>query len=375
MKIVLTGGGTGGHFYPIVAIAQEINEEIRAKRLLGAKLYYLAPEPYNESLLFDNQVKFIPIPAGKTRRYFALKNFSDSFKTMYGSLLALWKVYVIFPDVVFGKGGYASFPALLAARILRIPVVIHESDSRPGRVNAWAAKFAKRIAVSYPEAAQYFPKNKVAFTGNPIRTELVTLQREGAYEFLKLEHDIPTILILGGSLGSQTMNEHLVDALPALLNKYQVIHQTGKNNFDDVRKESSVILENHPHANRYHAFPYLDTLAMRMSAGAADLVISRAGSTIFEIAAWAKPSIIIPIPLEVSHDQVHNAYAYARAGCTTVIEESNLNHHILELEIDRILQNPSVRDSMVESAKAFARLDSAKLISDEILNIALSHEQ
>ena len=162
MKIILTGGGSGGHFYPIIAVAQELNELAKENRILRPELFYMSTEDYNEGLLYENGIIFKKVSTGKIRRHLSVsnivKNFFDLFKTFFGALGALVTVFNIYPDVVFGKGGYASFPTIFAARILRIPVIIHESDSAPGRVNKWAGHFAKRVAVSFPEAAKYFPK-------------------------------------------------------------------------------------------------------------------------------------------------------------------------------------------------------------------------
>ena len=375
MKILFTGGGTGGHFYPIIAVAQAIRRESAERKILPPTMYYMAPTPYNARILFDNEIEFIKVPAGKLRRYFSLLNFVDVFKTAFGTLQAIPKMFRIYPDVVFGKGGYGSFPALLAAKILRIPVIIHESDSKPGRVNAWAGKFARRVAVSYPEAAQYFKNNSVAHTGNPIRKEIADPLTNGAHEFLHLEEKTPTIVVLGGSQGSQKINDAVLDALPELLNRYQVIHQVGRANIASVKKISELVLKNHPYDYRYHSFDYLNELALRMAAGVADVIISRAGSTIFEIASWARPSIIIPLSQEVSHDQTGNALSYARTGAASVIEENNLSSHILIGEIDRIYNNESIKRTMRERAGAFARRDSDKLIADALLNIALEHEK
>src|SRR3989338_3731311 len=156
MKIVFTGGGTGGHFYPIIAVAQKVNEIIDREKIIGAKLYYVSDNPYDKEMLFENGILYEEVYAGKMRTYFSLKNFSDIFKTFFGVINALFKMFSIYPDVVFGKGGYASFPAIFSARILRIPVIIHESDSAPGRVNKWAGRFAKKIAISFAEAGDYF---------------------------------------------------------------------------------------------------------------------------------------------------------------------------------------------------------------------------
>jgi UDP-N-acetylglucosamine--N-acetylmuramyl-(pentapeptide) pyrophosphoryl-undecaprenol N-acetylglucosamine transferase len=377
MKILFTGGGTGGHFYPIIAVAEAIRERAKERRILPPKLYYMAPSKYNPRALFDNDIDFVAIPAGKMRRYFSVLNITDVFKTAIGTLTAIIRMFSIYPDVVFGKGGYASFPALVAAKLLRIPVVIHESDSRPGKVNSWAGKFAQKIALSYSDAAKYFPKHpdRIAFTGNPIRSEIVQPLSNGAYEFLKLEQNTPVVLVLGGSQGAQAINDIIMEALPELLNKYQIIHQTGKKNIVEAKETASVILKEHAYAYRYHPMDYLNDLTLRMSTGVANVIVTRAGSTIFEIAAWGIPSIIIPLPHSVSHDQTDNAFAYARTGAASVIEENNLSSHILIEEIDRICSSAVLTATMKEKAKAFARLDSAKLIADGILDIALQHEK
>ena len=375
MKILFSGGGTGGHFYPLIAVAQAIREKAKERKIIPPAFYFMAPSKYNPRALFDNDIEFIAVPAGKIRRYFSLLNITDAFKTAYGCLSAIMSMFSVYPDIVFAKGGYASFPALLAAKLLRIPVVIHESDSKPGRVNAWAGKFAKKVAVSYPDAARYFKADKVAYTGNPVRSEIAQPLTNGAHEFLKLEQKVPVVLILGGSQGAQKINDVVIEALPELLNTYQVIHQTGRANLQEIQSTTKLILKDHPYSYRYHPFDYLDALALRMSAGVADIIVSRAGSTIFEIAAWGIPSIIIPLPQSVSHDQTANAFAYARSGATSVIEEDNLHAHILIEEINRIYSTPAIKETMKSRAKAFARLDSAGVIADAILDIALEHEK
>ncbi|MFC1720880.1 undecaprenyldiphospho-muramoylpentapeptide beta-N-acetylglucosaminyltransferase [Patescibacteria group bacterium] len=375
MKILFTGGGTGGHFYPIIAIAEEINELASKEHLLETQMYFVAPNPYDKKELFEHGIEFKQAPAGKVRKHFSIKNFFDIFKTATGIIKATWQLYRIFPDVVFGKGGYGSFPTLFAARFLGIPVIIHESDSKPGKVNKWAGKFAKRIAVSYPDAAQYFPEDRVALTGNPIRKNISIPQTSGAHEFLKLEKQTPVILILGGSQGAQRINEAILGVLPELVKKYQVIHQTGKEHFKEISGTASVILQDSPNKNRYKPFEYLNDLAMKMSAGISDVVISRAGSSIFEIATWGLPSIIIPIPEEISHDQRSNAFTYARSGACLVVEEKNLSPHVLMSSIDRLMDDENTREEMKQAAKEFARPDAGEKIAREILNLALKHEK
>lgn len=375
MKILLTGGGSGGHFYPIIAVAEEINRIAKEEKLIPPQLFFMSDSPYDNGALIENNITFLRSRAGKMRKYFSILNFFDLIKTSIGIISALIKTYRIYPDVIFSKGAYASFPVLVASRILRIPVIIHESDSAPGRVNKWAGKFAEKIAISYPDAVKFFDPKRTAFVGNPIRKEIMNPITNGAHEFLKLEIGLPVILVLGGSLGAQLINDAIIDALPNLVQNYQIIHQTGKNNIKEVMKMADIVLAENLKKDRYKPFDYLNNLAMSMSAGVADLVISRAGSTIFEIAAWGIPSIIIPITNSVSNHQKNNAYSYARSGAAVVIEELNLNSHIIISEINRIIRNKNESDKMRRSAKEFAKIDAAEKIAREIIRIGLEHER
>jgi UDP-N-acetylglucosamine--N-acetylmuramyl-(pentapeptide) pyrophosphoryl-undecaprenol N-acetylglucosamine transferase len=374
MKILLTGGGTGGHFYPIIAIVEQINSLMREWKLMEAKIYFMSDGPYDSKMLYENNIKFLKAPAGKRRRYFSLLNITDVFKTAWGIVKSVILIFSIYPDVVFGKGGYASFPALFAARLLRIPVIIHESDSTPGKVSLWASKFARRIAISYPESADFFPKDKVAYTGNPVRSGILGTGVEGAYQYLKLEEGIPILLIIGGSLGAKTINDIVMTCLPDLVKNYQIIHQTGRIHFNEVNTLSKAILLNNSNKDRYKCFDYIDDLGMRMAASVASLVISRAGSAIFEIAAWGIPSIIIPITDSNGDHQRKNAFNYARTGAAIVIEEINLNASIFTLQIDHLIQNTEKLAFMKQQALQFAKLDAANKIARQILEIALEHE-
>ena len=375
MKILFAGGGTGGHFYPIIAVAEKINEIADKEKILEAKLYYMSNRPYDKAALFENGIEYVPTIAGKMRTYFSIKNFFDLFKIFFGALISIIKLFFIYPDVIFSKGGYASFPTLLAAKLLMIPVFIHESDSAPGRVNIFAGKFAQKIAVSFDEAGRFFPKEKTAWTGQPIRKEIQNKAKEGAFEYLKLEPSVPVIWVVGGSQGAQVINEAIMDALPTLMNSYQIIHQIGPKNIKGIEEESSVILEKHPNKERYKPFAFLNPLAIKMCAGASTLIISRAGSMIFEIANWGTPSIIIPITNTNGDHQRQNAYNYARAGGRIVTEEANLTRHILVAEIEKLLANKEKMTHMSTSALAYAHPDAAEKIARELINIGLSHEE
>ncbi len=378
MKIAFVGGGTGGHFYPHIAVTEAIEAITEEKRLLMPNLYYMGPSPFDPQTLIEHAIEYIPIPAGKLRRYGSILNIIDSFVALIGVLRAIPAVYSLYPDVFFSTGGYAAFPPLAAAKLLRIPVVLYDADAKPGRVSLWSARFAERIAVAHPEASLEFPlklRSKIARVGHPVRQEILGVLKEGGYEFLHLDAAVPTILVMGGSQGARTINETLLDALAELVTRYNVIHQTGAANLNECSGIASVILRDSPHKERYRAYGLLNALALRMAAGASNVVIARAGSgTIFEIAAWGKPSILIPIPSDVSHDQIQNAFSYARAGGASVVEQANLSPHVLIAEIDRLMSSDALRRTMAEAAAHFAQPDAARKIAETLLEIGISHE-
>lgn len=378
MTIAFTGGGTGGHFYPIIAVAEALHDLVREEKLVEPKLYYLAPNAFDEKALFENSITHIYTPAGKMRRYFSLLNITDSFITLLGTTRALITLFRIYPDVVMSKGGYGSVPTVLAAHLLGIPIIIHESDAKPGRANLLAAKWAKKIAISFDSAAAFFPENvrgKIARTGIPIRKALTRLEPEGAQQYLGLEKNVPTILILGGSQGAMKINEAVLSALPDLVSFANIIHQTGQANFKSVESVSNVVLEKSPNASRYHPINFLSEVSLQRAAGVADLIVSRAGAgSIAEIGLWKKPAILIPIPESISHDQRTNAYSYARTGAAVVLEEENLTPHLLTSETKRIIVDPELMKKMGGSAFGFTDPDAARILARELLAIALTHE-
>lgn len=375
MKILLTGGGSGGHFYPLMAVAGALMAMADQEKIAVMSVSYMAENYYDKNVLLQNGVTFKKIYAGKMRRYFSFINIIDAIKIIPGIVKSLIIMYFNFPDVVFSKGGHESFPPVLAARILGVPIIIHESDAIPGKSNVWAGKFAKRIAVSFAESAKYFSEDKVAFTGNPIRKEFFIRDVLGAKEFFKLEENVPIILILGGSLGSQNINDNVLDILPDLLEKYQIIHQCGKNNYNSCTGRVSLILEKSSTKNKYKLFSSLNFDEMRMAYGSADLVVSRAGAgSIFEIAASGLPSIVIPLRGSAQEHQRENAYAYAKTGSAVVLEEDNLKPHILKSEIDRLLGDKEELVKMSESAKKFAKPNASETIAREIIRLAIEHK-
>ncbi len=374
MKILLTGGGSGGHFYPLIAIAEKLNSLAEKQKILDLKIYYMSDTPYDKTMLFQNNISYVEVPAGKIRRYFSIQNFFDVFKAASGAFWGLVSMFFIYPDVVISKGGYASFPAVFASKILRIPVIVHESDSYPGKLNLWTAKFAKRIAISWAEAGEYLPKEKTILTGQPIRKEILEGTEEGAFDFFKLDPTIPTILVIGGSQGAEKINNAIIDVLPELLPKYQIIHQTGEKNIEDVSARAKLVMETSQYILRYRPVAFLNNLSTRMASGASSLVISRAGSALFEIASWGLPSIVIPITDSHGDHQRKNAFNYARVGACEVIEESNLTPRVLLSIIDKLMSMPTKREEMSKHAKEFFSPNASEIIAQGAIDIALSHE-
>jgi UDP-N-acetylglucosamine--N-acetylmuramyl-(pentapeptide) pyrophosphoryl-undecaprenol N-acetylglucosamine transferase len=367
MKIVITGAG-GGHFYPLLAVVERIRKEAFVQKIIQPEVFFLSDKPYDEKGLFTLQVKFIQIPAGKLRLYPSFQTITDLFKTAYGVLIAIIKMYALYPDVVFAKGGYASFPTLFAARLLSIPVVVHESDTVPGRTTKWAGKFASRVALSYAEAAPFYPKATTALTGQPIRELLLP---PSDFERVYGGKERPVILIIGGSQGSTKINEATLRVLPDLLNKYDVVHQVGEANLESMKQITDSILKNHEYKDHYFMDGFID---VSLFYSKVDFVITRAGSMMFEMALWQLPMLVIPIPETISRDQRSNAYTMSGHGVASVIEENNLEPTILLTEIERVMGDKAYYKKMSEAGKQFENCRTAgTTIARELIRIGLSH--
>jgi len=364
MKIVLTGGGTGGHITPLISVANKIREKYP-----DAEFVFMGPKGKLEKEFMDKVgIPTENISTGKMRRYFSFRNFLDFFRVIFGLFHSLWYLLKHMPDAIFSKGGYAAFPVVIAGWIYRIPILVHESDSVPGITNSILGKFATRVAVSYPSAEKEFPSSQVVLTGNPLRSDINQGDAAKARAEFGLLESKKVVFIWGGSQGSRIINEKIVNILPQLLKKYQVIHQTGENNFNQVvRKAGELGIK----AGRegYIAIPFIreelkDVLAL------ADLIITRAGAnSLSEIAANGKPAIAIPIESSANNHQRMNAYALARIGGCVVLEESNLGEHILLGKIDEIMQSEEVRKKLSDNIKTFYHADAADKIVEGILGM------
>lgn len=368
MRIGFVGGASGGHFYPLIAVAAELN-----KSDIKPELFYFGPSPYDRVLLTKFSIRYVNCPAGKLRLYFSIQNFVDIFRNFFGIFVAIWKLYVIYPDVIFSKGGYTSVPILIASRLLRIPVVIHESDAVPGRANQLAIKFARYIAISYDDAAQFFPPEKTALTGIPLRPEIKSIP-SNPFEILGIPQDKPLIFITGGSQGAERINNIVVRSLATLLPHYRIFHQTGPTNLENLRLTAQTLLAGSPLQDNYYLDGTISAEMVTALLAASSLIITRAGSTtLFEIAYHGKPAIIIPIPEDISRDQRTNAYAYARSGAASVIEEHNLTEHLLEQEINTIINDPSRFTAMSKAAKDSFIDGASQKIANILISIGTEH--
>jgi len=365
MKIVFTGGGTAGHIFPLLAILREIKKAHRD--LPELEFFYVGPKDgYPLQLLAKEGAKIRIITTGKIRRYFSFKNFLDVFKMPVGFFQALFWLFISPPDLIFSKGGYASFPAVLASRILAIPIFLHESDSCPGMTARITSRWALEIFTSFQET-EYFKKEKMIFVGNPVRTEILGGSKKEAKGLLRLEGKKPLIGIIGGSQGAQSINNLILEILPELLGDFELVHQTGKKNYAQVKSEAKVLMSQ-VHKKRYHPIPFLNEKELRAVLGAADLIISRAGAgALFEIAASGKPAIIIPLPGSAQDHQAKNAYQYSKTGAAQVLEHENLKPHFFLERIRYFFSRPRSLKNMAASTELFAGPKAGGIIASYLL--------
>lgn len=334
-RIVLTGGGTAGHVTPNIALLPRLKE-------LGYDIHYIGSYDGIERKLIEQcHIPYYGISSGKLRRYFDWKNFSDPFKVLKGYRQARALMKKLNPDVVFSKGGFVSVPVVMAAKRHKIPAIIHESDITPGLANKLAIPNACKVCCNFPETLKYLPAEKAVLTGSPIRKELLSGNRLNGLTYCRFKSNKPVILVIGGSSGSQFINQVIHRLLPELLKSYQVIHLCGKGNLE-------------PSLNGTAGYAQLEYANQELSDlfAASDIVISRAGANaICELLALHKPNILIPLSANASRgDQILNARSFEQQGYSIVIEEEQLNEAVLSDAIHRLFENRSqYTDAMAQS--------------------------
>lgn len=311
-KIILTGGGTAGHVTPHFALLPHLKKA-------GYEIHYIGTHDGIERELVGDQLPYYPISAGKFRRYFDWKNFSDPFRVIKGVAQAYKILKKIRPQVVFSKGGFVTVPVAIGAWALGIPVILHESDLTPGLANRLSLPFAKEICLTFPDSAAHV-KGKSTITGTPIRTELRSGSRKNGLQLCNFRENTPTLLVMGGSLGSAKLNDTIRTHLKELTSRYQIIHLCGKGNLDSTITSS-----------RYCQLEYAKDELPHLLA-AADFVVSRAGAnSIFELVALGKPNILVPLSRQASRgDQILNAQSFEKQGFSLVIQEEDFNLQTLQ---------------------------------------------
>lgn len=343
-RIVLTGGGTAGHVTPNIALLPSLKEA-------GYEIAYVGSyDGIEKKLIADFGIPYQGISTGKLRRYLDPKNLSDPFRVIKGYAEARKYLKEFKPDVVFSKGGFVSVPVVRAAASLKIPCIIHESDMTPGLANKLCIPVARKVCCNFPETAEKLPAGKAVLTGSPIRKELAEGNRLAGLDLCGFTVEKPTILVMGGSLGAANVNAAVRQALPRLLEKYQIIHLCGKDKVDNLLLSTP----------GYKQFEYVKTELKDLFA-ACDLVISRAGANaICEILALKKPNILIPLPADVSRgDQLLNAASFESQGFSVVIQEDDLTTDSLTEAVDNLYEN---RQNFVEVMSGSNQMDSVQTI-------------
>lgn len=357
MKILLTGGGTGGHIMPIVAVAQELKKHSHLQNKKLELLWVGEKNSQEEKAARKYHIKFESIACGKLRRYFSFKNFIDLFKIPIGLFQARRILKQFAPNAIFSKGGYVSAPIIFAAKKFKIPIFIHESDSVPGAANLFFAKDAKKIFITFPESRRYFEEKaesracrEIILSGMPLREEILYGNKRRGYRIFGLEYGRPVILFLGGSQGAKRINEFVLEMLPDLLKKYQVIHLVGEKNISEVKsrfQSKSSFVKGGNKEMTYHFFPYFEGEKLADAIACADLVVSRAGANaLFEIAVYSKPLILIPYPYAAASHQIKNAQIFKKAGAARVLMEKDLSFQKLYENIREILEDERIKEKL-----------------------------
>ncbi|MBO5242271.1 MAG: undecaprenyldiphospho-muramoylpentapeptide beta-N-acetylglucosaminyltransferase [Lachnospiraceae bacterium] len=349
-RIVLTGGGTAGHVTPNIALLPTLKK-------LDYDIHYIGSyEGIEKKLIEDFDIPYYGISTGKLRRYFDVKNFSDPFRVVKGFSEAKKILKEIKPDIVFSKGGFVSVPVVRAAAALKIPCIIHESDMTPGLANKLCIPVAEKICCNFPETLLNLPEDKAVLTGSPIREELKQGSRLAGLEFCGFSANLPVIMVIGGSLGAANVNKAVRDALPMLLEDFQVVHICGQGKVDNLLLTTK----------GYKQFEYVKSELKDLFA-MADVVISRAGANaICELLALKKPNLLIPLSAGSRGDQILNAKSFESQGFSIVLDEDDITEKLLT---DKVHELYFTRHSYIENMEKSNQLGSIQTITNLIESV------
>lgn len=350
MRVVLTGGGTGGHIYPALSVAECLSgDEI---------LYIGTAEGPEASLVPQAGVEFRTVASRKLSRKPTPGTLAALAVSAWGVLQAVRLLRSWKPDVILGTGGYASAGIMFGAALLRIPSMVHEANVVPGRVNRLLARFCTKVGITYAASEQYFPPGKTVLTGLPVRPALLRADAEKARAQYGLRPDLPTLLVSGGSGGAQTLNRAVVEALAELADAgVQVVHQTGKGHLESV-----VLQALRARPDFYHALGYVDDMPALMAA--ATVIVCRAGSsTLAEVTALGLPAIVVPYPYAVGDHQTFNAKALSDAGAALMVRDAELTGERLAAEVKSLLGDEKRLESMREASRVQGKPHAAEHVA------------
>lgn len=348
-KVIFTGGGTAGHVTPNIAL-------IEALQVTQWQIDYIGSiNGVEKDMIESINIPYHAIRCGKLRRYFSWKNFYDPLNMLLGIVQSYVLLRQLKPNVIFSKGGFVALPVVVAAWLNRTPVIAHESDMSPGLANRLSEPFVDTICVTFAAAKAHFKcKDNVVVTGTPIRSQLLNGSKERGLALCGFTADKPCLMIMGGSTGSNVINQSVRHALDTLCKRFQVIHLCGKGNVDSNLKNRA----------GYCQFDYANSELPDLLA-ATDLVISRAGAnSLYEILALEKPHVLIPLSLKASRgDQIQNARYFEQLGISIVIQEDALTPSTLLSAVDRVV---SQQDKIVSKIHELKIMSATKTITDMI---------
>ncbi len=360
LKILISGGGTGGHIFPAISIANALKSKYPDTEIL-----FVGAEGRMEMEKVPAAgYKIIGLPVMGLSRKLSPDLIKFVFKTLKSYFKARKIVKQFKPDAAVGVGGYASGPALRAALSLGVPCIIQEQNSYPGITNKLLSKKVKKICVAYDNMEKYFPADKIIKTGNPIRQEIENLNANKieSRNFFGLEHNIPVILVVGGSLGARTINESIASGLNKIYEKnIGLIWQTGKTYFETAKKSNPDNLKNIVITGFIYKMDY--------AFAAADIIISRAGAgTISELCVVGKPVILVPSPNVAEDHQTKNALALVEKNAAILVKDNEAAEKLVDVAIE-LVENEELKNTLSENIKKLAVRNSAEIIADEIYSL------
>jgi UDP-N-acetylglucosamine--N-acetylmuramyl-(pentapeptide) pyrophosphoryl-undecaprenol N-acetylglucosamine transferase len=371
MRVLVSGGGTGGHIYPALAVAMQLREEYQAEILfLGSD------DGLETEIVPAAGFRLATIKAGKLRRYISWGTITGVMRVPVGMVEAINLVGQFRPGVAFTSGGYVAVPAGLAARFERVPLLMHQQDVPPNLSNRLVAPLATRISVAFADSLAYFPARKTLQLGNPLRQAMLDVRQtppQEARRALGFERQEPLLLVTGGSQGARHLNQTVGKALPDLLAHCQVLQISGNALYNETRElcESALAAQDEVVRRRYRLVAYLNE-EMPLALQAADLVLCRSGaSTLSELAALGKPSILVPLPPAIgSSPQEANAEMFGRNKAARVMKDGDLKPQVLVENVTSILASSTLLGAMSNAASSFAKPKATQEIAAEIVKIA-----